>query len=98
MLDADGNPVFVASAADAGCDSTDGIVGALPGVRAAPIAGSLDTDRHSGKYRGFITSRCGPANAQTNHKKAFLFRELEHVAYQEMRRFILSGAQSRFVM
>jgi hypothetical protein len=31
-------------------------------------------------------------------QKVSLFRELEHVAYQEMRRFILSGAQARFVM
>src|ERR1700674_1395266 len=31
-------------------------------------------------------------------KRVFLFRELEHVAYQEMRRFILSGSQARFVM
>jgi hypothetical protein len=31
-------------------------------------------------------------------RKVFLLRELEHVAYQEMRRFILSCSQARFVM
>ena len=31
-------------------------------------------------------------------QKICLLRELEHVAYQEMRRFILSGSQARFVM
>jgi hypothetical protein len=31
-------------------------------------------------------------------RKIQLLRELEHVAYQEMRRFILSGKQARFVM
>jgi hypothetical protein len=31
-------------------------------------------------------------------KRVSLFRELEHVAYQEMRRFMLSGSQARFVM
>jgi hypothetical protein len=31
-------------------------------------------------------------------QRVLLFRELEHVAYQEMRRFILSGSQARFVM
>jgi hypothetical protein len=31
-------------------------------------------------------------------QRVALFRELEHVAYQEMRRFILSGSQARFVM
>jgi hypothetical protein len=31
-------------------------------------------------------------------QRVILFRELEHVAYQEMRRFILSGSQARFVM
>jgi hypothetical protein len=31
-------------------------------------------------------------------KRVLLFRELEHVSYQEMRRFILSGTQARFVM
>jgi hypothetical protein len=31
-------------------------------------------------------------------QRVSLFRELEHVAYQEMRRFILSGSQARFVM
>jgi hypothetical protein len=27
-----------------------------------------------------------------------LFRELEHLAYQEMRRFMLSGSEARFIM
>jgi hypothetical protein len=31
-------------------------------------------------------------------RKVFLLRELEHLAYQEMRRFILSCSQARFVM
>jgi hypothetical protein len=31
-------------------------------------------------------------------QRVSLLRELEHVAYQEMRRFILSGSQARFVM
>jgi hypothetical protein len=31
-------------------------------------------------------------------QRVLLLRELEHVAYQEMRRFILSGSQARFVM
>jgi hypothetical protein len=31
-------------------------------------------------------------------QKVHLLRELEHVAYQEMRRFILSAKQARFVM
>lgn len=31
-------------------------------------------------------------------RKVFLLRELEHAAYQEMRRFMLSGARARFVM
>jgi hypothetical protein len=31
-------------------------------------------------------------------QRVVLLRELEHVAYQEMRRFILSGSQARFVM
>ncbi len=31
-------------------------------------------------------------------QKVCLLRELEHVTYQEMRRFILSGSQARFVM
>ena len=31
-------------------------------------------------------------------QKVHLLRELEHVAYQEMRRFILAGKQARFVM
>jgi hypothetical protein len=31
-------------------------------------------------------------------QRVALFRELEHVAYQEMRRFILAGSQARFVM
>jgi hypothetical protein len=31
-------------------------------------------------------------------QKVYLLRELEHVAYQEMRRFIMSGSQARFVM
>jgi hypothetical protein len=31
-------------------------------------------------------------------KKVLLLRELEHVAYQEMRRFMLSGSKARFLM
>jgi hypothetical protein len=31
-------------------------------------------------------------------QKVELLRELEHVAYQEMRRFILSGSQARFII
>jgi hypothetical protein len=31
-------------------------------------------------------------------RKVFLLRELEHVAYQEMRRFILSCSRARFIM
>lgn len=31
-------------------------------------------------------------------ERVLLFRELEHLAYQEMRRFILAGSQARFVM
>jgi hypothetical protein len=31
-------------------------------------------------------------------EKVTLFRELEHLAYQEMRRFMLSGSEARFIM
>lgn len=58
---------------------------------------SADADR----YRWYL------AAVRTLHRrfehadraqKIHLLRELEHVAYQEMRRFILSGTQARFVM
>ena len=38
------------------------------------------------------------SSMQTVREKVYLLRELEHVAYQEMRRFIMSGSQARFVM
>ncbi len=31
-------------------------------------------------------------------EKVALFRQLEHLAYQEMRRFVLSGSEARFIM
>jgi hypothetical protein len=53
------------------------------------------------RYRWYIAA-VRTLNYRFEHadrvKKVHILREMEHVAYQEMRRFILSVKQARFVM
>lgn len=58
---------------------------------------SADADRYRW-YSAAVRTLLRRYEHASPSQKILLLRELEHVAYQEMRRFILSGSQARFVM
>jgi type IV secretory pathway VirB2 component (pilin) len=58
---------------------------------------SADADRYRW-YSAAVRTLLRRYEHASSTQKIILLRELEHVAYQEMRRFILSGSQARFVM
>jgi hypothetical protein len=58
---------------------------------------STDAERYKW-YRATVRTLYGRFEHADRTQKVHLLRELEHVAYQEMRRFTLSGSQARFVM
>ncbi len=58
---------------------------------------SADAERYRW-YLAAVRSLYRRYEAADITEKISLFRELEHLAYQEMRRFMLSGSEARFIM